>query len=150
MNILAIDTADQILSIALEIPSGLFYTEIDAGTRHSELLMECVDGLFKTAGFRAENLGMVACMKGPGSYRAQNRFFCSKRHCLGPGNTACYGSNPGLSCLLPRNMAGNCSSRNRCQKKLFLFRHIPEKPAAYRLYGRFSRNYHKRTCQVQA
>jgi tRNA threonylcarbamoyladenosine biosynthesis protein TsaB len=69
MNILAIDTAGAALSAALSSPEGTFLTEIDAGTRHSELLMEVIDGLFKTAGLKkSADLDAVACMKGPGSF----------------------------------------------------------------------------------
>ena len=68
MNILAIDTADQVLSAALETKSGFWYSEINAGSRHSELLLECVDGLFKSACQSPLDLNFVACMKGPGSF----------------------------------------------------------------------------------
>ena len=68
MNILALDTADQVLSAALATGTGVLYTEIDAGRRHSELLMESVEGLCKAAGIKPWNLGLIACMKGPGSF----------------------------------------------------------------------------------
>ena len=68
MNILALDTADQVLSAALATETGIWYTEIDAGARHSELVMECADLLCKSAGFSPSALGLVACMKGPGSF----------------------------------------------------------------------------------
>jgi tRNA threonylcarbamoyladenosine biosynthesis protein TsaB len=68
MRILALDTSDQVLSVALDTENGVFCAEIDAGTRHSELLMECIDGLFKTAGLAPRELDLVACMKGPGSF----------------------------------------------------------------------------------
>jgi len=68
MNILALDTAAEVFSAALSAENGIWYTEIDAGSRHSELLMESVDGLFKTAELKPEVLDGVACMKGPGSF----------------------------------------------------------------------------------
>ena len=68
MNILAIDTADQVFSVALETAAGLLYTEIDSGSRHSELLMESVDWLCKKSGIKPAELELVACMKGPGSF----------------------------------------------------------------------------------
>ena len=71
MNILALDTSDQVLSVALETtgkPNDYYYTEIDAGTRHSELLMGAIDELFKKAALKPAALGLVACMKGPGSF----------------------------------------------------------------------------------
>ena len=68
MNILAIDCACEILSVALAAGNETFYTEIDAGIRHSELLMECADALFITAGISPKDLDLAACMKGPGSF----------------------------------------------------------------------------------
>jgi len=68
MNILALDSSGEVLSAALETESGVWYSEIDAGSRHSELIMECVDGLCKTAGFSQYDLNAVACAKGPGSF----------------------------------------------------------------------------------
>ena len=68
MNILAIDSADKALSIALEANSSLWYIEIDDGIRHSELLMENIDGLCKNAGMKRQDLNIAACMQGPGSF----------------------------------------------------------------------------------
>ena len=68
MNILAIDCACEVLSVALAAGNGIFYMEIDAAFRHSELLMECADTLCKTAGISPGDLDLVACMKGPGSF----------------------------------------------------------------------------------
>ena len=68
MNILAIDCACEALSVALAVGNGTLYTEIDAGAHHSELLVECADTLCKTAGISPKDLGMVVCMKGPGSF----------------------------------------------------------------------------------
>lgn len=68
MNILALDTADQVLSAALATESGVLYTELDAGRRHSELLMESAQRLCTIAGLKPGDLGLVACMKGPGSF----------------------------------------------------------------------------------
>jgi tRNA threonylcarbamoyladenosine biosynthesis protein TsaB len=70
--ILALDTAAALLSIALSIedrtPPETWYVEIDAGQRHSELLMEIADNLLKTAGIVPADLDALACMKGPGSF----------------------------------------------------------------------------------
>ena len=68
MNILALDSAGEVLSAALGTESGVWYTEIDAGSRHSELIMECVDGLCKTAGLSPHDLQTIACTRGPGSF----------------------------------------------------------------------------------
>jgi len=68
VNIIAIDSSDQILSVALSTSEGAWYIEIDAGQRHSELLMESVDNLCKSAGLQPGDLNQVYCMKGPGSF----------------------------------------------------------------------------------
>ncbi|MFP3089195.1 tRNA (adenosine(37)-N6)-threonylcarbamoyltransferase complex dimerization subunit type 1 TsaB [Treponema sp. TIM-1] len=68
MNMLALDTATSVLSIALSANNRLWYFEIDAGLKHSELLMEGVDMLLKKAGLEPEALERIACMKGPGSF----------------------------------------------------------------------------------
>jgi tRNA threonylcarbamoyladenosine biosynthesis protein TsaB len=69
MRVLALDTATSILSIALSAPpSRLWYFEMDAGLKHSESLMEGVDMLLKIAGLGPEDLELIACMRGPGSF----------------------------------------------------------------------------------
>ena len=68
MNTLALDTADQVLSVALASETGISYAELDAHNRHSELLMQSADALCRTAGIKPADLGLVACMRGPGSF----------------------------------------------------------------------------------
>ena len=68
MNILAIDTSDLVFSAALSSKNGFWYSEIDAGARHSELLMDCIDELFTSSGIKPNELGLIACMRGPGSF----------------------------------------------------------------------------------
>jgi tRNA threonylcarbamoyladenosine biosynthesis protein TsaB len=68
MNILALDTATSILSLALETERGMWSFQADAGPGHSEILMTALDMLLKTAGLPPEELGGVVCMKGPGSF----------------------------------------------------------------------------------
>jgi tRNA threonylcarbamoyladenosine biosynthesis protein TsaB len=68
MNILAFDSSSNILSVALETGTKILHEEIDRVHGHSEYLMECADGLFKTAGIRPADLSLVVCMKGPGSF----------------------------------------------------------------------------------
>ncbi|GHV46735.1 hypothetical protein AGMMS49546_35280 [Spirochaetia bacterium] len=67
-NILAIDTATNILSIALSAGNRRWYVEADAGLRHSEILMDLTDLLLKQGGLKPADLNLVACMKGPGSF----------------------------------------------------------------------------------
>lgn len=68
MNIIALDSADDVLSVSLSTENGCWYIEIDAGKRHSEFLMDCIDNLCKSAGILPQKLDFVACMKGPGSF----------------------------------------------------------------------------------
>jgi tRNA threonylcarbamoyladenosine biosynthesis protein TsaB len=68
VNILAIDSSGNVLSVALETETGILHEEIVKENSHSELLMECVDGLCKSAGIKPADLNLVACMKGPGSF----------------------------------------------------------------------------------
>ena len=62
------DSSQELLSVALAAENNVWYTEIDAGPRHSELLIECCDSLLKTAGLGQNELNLVLCMKGPGSF----------------------------------------------------------------------------------
>jgi tRNA threonylcarbamoyladenosine biosynthesis protein TsaB len=68
VNILAIDTATSILSAALNTEEGTWFFEADAGLRHSEILMDVIETLTKTAGLKQEKLEGVVCLKGPGSF----------------------------------------------------------------------------------
>jgi tRNA threonylcarbamoyladenosine biosynthesis protein TsaB len=68
MNILALDTSCLVVSAALSFEGGTVHMEADSGSRHSELLMEFIDRLCKTASVKQDDLDLVACMKGPGSF----------------------------------------------------------------------------------
>jgi tRNA threonylcarbamoyladenosine biosynthesis protein TsaB len=68
MNILALDTATAVLSVALASPDGVRCFSTDAGLRHSEVLMDMVAAIMKSAGLKSEDLELVSCMKGPGSF----------------------------------------------------------------------------------
>jgi tRNA threonylcarbamoyladenosine biosynthesis protein TsaB len=68
MNILALDTSAAVLSAALSTEAGSWYLEADGGLRHGELLMDTVDRLLGSAGLKPADLGLVACMRGPGSF----------------------------------------------------------------------------------
>jgi tRNA threonylcarbamoyladenosine biosynthesis protein TsaB len=68
MRIIALDTASAVLSLALSTEKGRWYFEIDAGLRHSELLMDTADMLIKAAGLKPGDLELAVCMKGPGSF----------------------------------------------------------------------------------
>lgn len=68
MTALALDAAQDILSVALKRPEGEYYFQLDAGLRHSERLMELADYAFRISRSDPSELDLVACMKGPGSF----------------------------------------------------------------------------------
>ncbi|MDR1617473.1 MAG: tRNA (adenosine(37)-N6)-threonylcarbamoyltransferase complex dimerization subunit type 1 TsaB [Treponema sp.] len=68
MNLLAIDSATELLSVAVASGEGRYSFEADAGPRHSALLLEVIDMLLEKAGLRPGDLDGVVCMKGPGSF----------------------------------------------------------------------------------
>lgn len=67
MNIVALDTATEILGVSLRTATGYFETTIAAGLRHSEYLLPTIDGLMRLAGAEAP-FDLVVCMRGPGSF----------------------------------------------------------------------------------
>jgi len=78
-NILAIDTAASVFSLALGTSEGQWYFEADAGIRHSQLLMEITDILLKKANLKPADLSLVVCMNGPGSFTGLRiGFSCAK------------------------------------------------------------------------
>jgi tRNA threonylcarbamoyladenosine biosynthesis protein TsaB len=98
MNILALDTATAILSLALETERGLWSFQADAGPGHSEILMDALDMLMKTAGLPPGELGGVVCMRGPGSFTGLRIGFSTAR------GLACslgipFASVPTLDCM---------------------------------------------------
>jgi tRNA threonylcarbamoyladenosine biosynthesis protein TsaB len=68
VNLLAVDTATEKLSVALASDRDTWLFEADAGLRHSELVMETVDMLCKKAALKPEDLSGIVCMGGPGSF----------------------------------------------------------------------------------
>ncbi|MDR0456737.1 MAG: tRNA (adenosine(37)-N6)-threonylcarbamoyltransferase complex dimerization subunit type 1 TsaB [Treponema sp.] len=69
MNLLAIDTATERLSVAVSCTGNHTWVfEADAGLRHSELVMDSIDMLLKKAALKPEDLSGVVCMGGPGSF----------------------------------------------------------------------------------
>jgi len=68
MTILAIDTATDILSVALETQQGVWYMESDAGLHHSERLISMIDAILTQSNTKKEALSLLACMEGPGSF----------------------------------------------------------------------------------
>jgi len=68
MNLLAIDSAASILCVAVARDDKIFYAETAAGIKHSELVMDCIDGQMKKASLKPGELDGVLCMGGPGSF----------------------------------------------------------------------------------
>jgi tRNA threonylcarbamoyladenosine biosynthesis protein TsaB len=68
MNLLAIETAASILSVAVSKDKEIFASETIAGTRHSELVMDLIDSQMKKAGLLPKDLNGILCMGGPGSF----------------------------------------------------------------------------------
>ena len=73
MNLIAIDTATERFSVALATAPATgrgdtWLFEADAGMRHSELVMDCVDMLTRKAAIGPRDLNGVLCMGGPGSF----------------------------------------------------------------------------------
>jgi tRNA threonylcarbamoyladenosine biosynthesis protein TsaB len=68
VNLLAIDSACSILSIAVARDDDLFYSETEATVKHSEVVINNIDSLMKKASLLPGDLDCVLCMKGPGSF----------------------------------------------------------------------------------
>jgi tRNA threonylcarbamoyladenosine biosynthesis protein TsaB len=68
MNILALETSTERLSLALLRGERLFVRDIDAGQRHSELALDALHGLLEEAGVTIAQLDAIAFGQGPGSF----------------------------------------------------------------------------------
>ncbi len=67
MTVLALDTATEVLSVALSTEASQAETTLVAGLKASEYLMPAVDGLVGLARV-PRHFDLVVCMKGPGSF----------------------------------------------------------------------------------
>ncbi|MBN1835098.1 MAG: tRNA (adenosine(37)-N6)-threonylcarbamoyltransferase complex dimerization subunit type 1 TsaB [Spirochaetales bacterium] len=68
MNALAIDTATEALGLCLESGGQRRTLVREAGLRHSEALLPAIGGLLEDAGIPPEELELVVCCLGPGSF----------------------------------------------------------------------------------
>jgi tRNA threonylcarbamoyladenosine biosynthesis protein TsaB len=68
LNILAIDTSTELLSVGLSTEAGNFCVEADAGNCCSERLFDAVDAASALARVDRTAIDLFACMKGPGSF----------------------------------------------------------------------------------
>ena len=68
MNIIAFDTASDIFSAGLLTEGRKYCLSADCSQKHSEIIMDAADNLFRLAGLAMTELEAVACMEGPGSF----------------------------------------------------------------------------------
>ena len=68
MNLIAIDSAAPVLSVAVAVEESTWNFEADAGLKASELIMDIADMLMQKAGIKPGDLDGVLCMAGPGSF----------------------------------------------------------------------------------
>jgi len=68
MNLLAIETATERLSLAVSVAGVVRERTLDAGQRHGELVLGEVDALLGGAGLRIGDLHGIAYGAGPGSF----------------------------------------------------------------------------------
>ncbi|MCL2719813.1 MAG: tRNA (adenosine(37)-N6)-threonylcarbamoyltransferase complex dimerization subunit type 1 TsaB [Treponema sp.] len=68
MNLLAIDSACRILSVAVSNGDELQYSLSNSEMMQSETIMDCIDSTMKKACLKPKDLNAVLCMKGPGSF----------------------------------------------------------------------------------
>ena len=69
MTILALDTSNKTLSVAVELTDGTMIEQtIENTLQHSVLLMPTIEAVFNQAGITAKDLTKVVVAEGPGSY----------------------------------------------------------------------------------
>lgn len=69
MTILALDTSNKTLSVAVELTDGTIIEQtIENTLQHSVLLMPTIEAVFKEAGITAKDLTKIVVAEGPGSY----------------------------------------------------------------------------------
>ena len=68
MNLLAIDSAGSILSVAVCSGEKIEYEELDAGFKQTEAIMDLITKQMEKASLLPKDLNGVLCMAGPGSF----------------------------------------------------------------------------------
>jgi tRNA threonylcarbamoyladenosine biosynthesis protein TsaB len=68
MNLLAIDASCSVLSVAVSRERDYYYSQTEAGMKHSELVMEIINGQMEKADMKPADLNGILCMGGPGSF----------------------------------------------------------------------------------
>jgi tRNA threonylcarbamoyladenosine biosynthesis protein TsaB len=98
MNVLCLDTSANVLSVALQSEGGTVSLEVDAGGKHSGLLLPVMDSVLKTAGIRPADLDVAACMRGPGSFTGIRIGFAAVKGIAAAGRAEAV-SIPTLDCM---------------------------------------------------
>lgn len=68
MNTIAFDTSTENLGIALKTDKNLYTVALNESLKHSEKLLPITEKLFLAAGIKMNNIDLVVCSKGPGSF----------------------------------------------------------------------------------
>lgn len=68
MKLLALDTSTTFCSVALWLDGTLLFEGVEAGQRHSELVLPMVDRMLGSAGLGLTQLDAIAFGEGPGSF----------------------------------------------------------------------------------
>jgi len=68
MNLLAIDSSHRVLSVSVSKADKIYSGEAQAGSKHSELVLDLIDSQIKKARLLPQDLDGVLCMGGPGSF----------------------------------------------------------------------------------
>lgn len=68
MNLLALDTSTEFLSLAIAKDSGTFTFDVLAGQTHSQIILPQIQALLETAGLQLKDLQGIAFGAGPGSF----------------------------------------------------------------------------------
>jgi tRNA threonylcarbamoyladenosine biosynthesis protein TsaB len=98
MNVLAFDTSGDMLSVALRLGSFWAEASLDMGLKHAEHLMDLIDFCLERSGTKPEELDLVACMLGPGSFTGLRiGMATAKGMALGLGKP--FVAAPTLDCL---------------------------------------------------
>ncbi len=80
VTILGIDTSGPVAGVALWRSGALCYAAVsDAGRTHSETLMPMVDQALRAAGLSIEDVEMVSCVAGPGSFTGVRIGVCAAK-----------------------------------------------------------------------
>ncbi|PKL07247.1 MAG: tRNA (adenosine(37)-N6)-threonylcarbamoyltransferase complex dimerization subunit type 1 TsaB [Spirochaetae bacterium HGW-Spirochaetae-9] len=68
MNVLAFDTATDLLAVAVKNSEGSFFVHTASGFRHSETLLHAIERCLAEASLTLREIGLIACTSGPGSF----------------------------------------------------------------------------------